>query len=90
MYRGGDNVKTIDTLDNVFMVFGFTLGITQIKEWMGMLLIAFQLILLLIKLIYKIYKSFKKGNVIETITDVMDEVDDVIDEVTSDEREREK
>ena len=66
------NRVLLDKLENVLLLVGSYLGLSQIESILGIVILSFQVVLVLYKMGYKLYEKIKNKK--------FDEVDDVIKE----------
>lgn len=73
-------MKQINIIEDVLIVGGVALSLTNIYTIMGIILLSFQIVLILIKAGIKIYQHIKAGKLDEAVKDIEDtqkEIDDV-------------
>lgn len=69
----------IDKLENGLIVLGSLLGLANIQEVMGIILLAFQILLIIFKCVIKVINKFKHNDLdgaIEDIEDLQKELDE--------------
>lgn len=73
-------MKSINIIEDVLIVGGVALSLTNIYTIMGIVLLSFQIVLILIKAGIKIYQHIKVGKMDEAVKDIEDaqkEIEDV-------------
>ena len=73
-------MKSINIIEDVLIVGGVALSLTNIYTIMGIVLLSFQIVLILIKAGIKIYQHIKNGKMDEAVKDIEDaqkEIEDV-------------
>lgn len=65
-----------DKINNVLIVLGATIGIANIENIMGIVLLSFQLLLILIKFFKKVYTKIKNKNY-----DISKETEELIENI---------
>ena len=73
-------MKQINIIEDVLIVGGVALSLTNIYTIMGIILLSFQIVLILVKAGIKIYNHIKNGKVEDAVKDIEDaqkEIDDV-------------
>ena len=73
-------MKSINIIEDVLIVGGVALSLTNIYTIMGIVLLSFQIVLILVKAGIKIYQHIKNGKMDEAVKDIEDaqkEIEDV-------------
>lgn len=73
-------MKQINIIEDVLIVGGVALSLTNIYTIMGIILLSFQIVLILVKAGIKIYNHIKNGKVEDAVKDIENaqkEIDDV-------------
>lgn len=73
-------MKSINIIEDVLIVGGVALSLTNIYTIMGIILLSFQIVLILVKAGIKIYQHIKNGKMDEAVKDIEDaqkEIEDV-------------
>ena len=73
-------MKSINIIEDVLIVGGVALSLTNIYTIMGIVLLSFQIVLILVKAGIKIYQHIKTGKMDEAVKDIEDaqkEIEDV-------------
>ena len=73
-------MKQINIIEDVLIVGGVALSLTNIYTIMGIILLSFQIVLILVKAGIKIYHHIKNGKVEDAVKDIEDaqkEIEDV-------------
>lgn len=72
--------KTLNTIENISIALGVSVGINQIESVLGIILLVFQIILLTCKLFTKLKVRIKEIDTALTTGD-LDVVDDILEDV---------
>ena len=59
--------KVIDTTENVLIVCGVGIGLAQIEQILGIVLLAVQVILIFVRVGMSVYKKVKEGKIQDAI-----------------------
>lgn len=70
-------MKTLNAIENVLIVGGVALSIENIETLLGVILLAFQIILILWKLGLRIYEHIKNGKYNDVTEDIQKGIEDV-------------
>lgn len=72
--------KTLNVIEDVLIGAGLWFSIENIKEWLGLALLGFQVMLILIKVVAKVIQHFKDkkySEVVKTIEETQSELTNV-------------
>ena len=86
------NEKAFTITENVLTVFGVTLGLAQIEQILGIVLLSVQVVLILVRVGLKIYKHVKEGKLDEAIATAEEgkhDIEDLIEKGKKGESEHE-
>lgn len=70
MEKGDIIMKQISIVEDVLIVFGVSLSLTQLYTIMGIVLLAFQIGLIIAKVVIKVVQHVKAGKLEEAVKDI--------------------
>ena len=70
-------MKIFNVVEDSLIVFGITISIPLIESILGIVILAFQIIMISVRGILKIYKKIKEGKMDEAIEEANKTVDDI-------------
>ena len=73
-------MKQLNIIEDGLIVFGVTIGLTQIQTILGIIILVFQILLIMTKGIIKIVDAIKKKN-LEDVEKIVDETKQEIDDI---------
>lgn len=71
--------EKIDTLSNILIPIGAYLGITQLESILGIIILAFQILLIIYKGVYAIYIKIKNKNYKDISNDISNTIQQLED-----------